>query len=683
MDSEFIYFQPPSSVAAIQDAIDTAAPGTTILLGAGTFVFDQTLVLNRSDIALEGAGSDKTIITAARGLGDEPAIQVGHELFRPEVVAEPALAAAAREGASTLRLQTGHGIEVGDHIYLSQENTEALYDAIGDDAWRRDDTDLRTFLVEVTAVAGNSVQLASKLPFDFDPRITAVEHRAVVEDSALSGFTLRGSWGKADPGDFSNTAPQVTGSSMMVIAGTSGLSLSDIAIEDAASHGITFAASTGLDVSDIRVEGALNKGGGGNGYGLWVRDVYDSTFTGLEVLDTRHALLFASYASANGNRFEVTHTNRDINLHGGLDQNNSVTVLSSIRKGVEADYMAPVFFINEGTDYGGPTDPDANSVVFQVVRGTVRAEAITADDTGVTFHMLSGADTVVSGSGDDFVDLGSGHDVYVASAGNDTVLGDGGVDTARFGLGLNNYATWWNGETLIVQGALGTTTLTEFETIDFGGITYNFDAVPETTRVAASRWGDSGRSDLPVVDGGRGWEREGVWVSSQMGADLNAIRLNGRGDIDAYGNSLNNHMLGNGGNNRLEGGSGKDRLVGLFGDDMLLGGDGNDALFGGHGDDTLVGGPGADRLYGGRGADLFVASAGNNDVYDFNLAQGDRVAFDGALAAPFERAFDDYLNGRYRGRDFDFDIIDGGDLRITGTTGASITLHDFTADDIM
>ncbi len=90
------------------------------------------------------------------------------------------------------------------------------------------------------------------------------------------------------------------------------------------------------------------------------------------------------------------------------------------------------------------------------------------------------------------------------------------------------------------------------------------------------------------------------------------------------------------GNDWLFGGVGNDTLLGGAGADTILGGSGRDRLNGGDGDDVLIGGPGVDALFGGAGADRFVflSTLDRGDrILDFNVAEGDRVVIDRAIAA--------------------------------------------------
>ncbi|MEM8580330.1 MAG: type I secretion C-terminal target domain-containing protein, partial [Pseudomonadota bacterium] len=72
------------------------------------------------------------------------------------------------------------------------------------------------------------------------------------------------------------------------------------------------------------------------------------------------------------------------------------------------------------------------------------------------------------------------------------------------------------------------------------------------------------------------------------------------------------------------------------GDNVLFGLGGSDHLRGRDGDDILVGGAGSDKLIGGSGADTFLfdtdaLSGGTDDIKDFDLAEGDVIAFMGIV----------------------------------------------------
>jgi serralysin len=84
-------------------------------------------------------------------------------------------------------------------------------------------------------------------------------------------------------------------------------------------------------------------------------------------------------------------------------------------------------------------------------------------------------------------------------------------------------------------------------------------------------------------------------------------------------------LFGDRGFDLIRGGKGDDLIHGNMGNDRLYGDLGNDYLRGGRDDDWIDGGPGDDQLWGDYGADRFRLSAGNDVIWDFSYAAGDRL----------------------------------------------------------
>ena len=113
-----------------------------------------------------------------------------------------------------------------------------------------------------------------------------------------------------------------------------------------------------------------------------------------------------------------------------------------------------------------------------------------------------------------------------------------------------------------------------------------------------------------VDDGGN--DRVFSTVDVTLGAFVESLNLDGTGNINGIGNSLQNNIYGNEGNNFLSGLNGNDKLKGMGGDDTISGGKGNDILEGGTGADTFV--------------FLAAASNGTDRIVDFEHGI-DRLSF--------------------------------------------------------
>ncbi len=481
--SQVIRISAGASSWQIQAAVDGAAAGTTISLSAGNYRFYDTVVIDRDDITIAGAGAGATNITIDDSMKGAPAFQVGATLFK-ETMSDAVTMRAAPDGARTIALSSGHGMKKGDSIWIEAANDRALFQQIGDRLWQEDKA-LRTALATITSVNGNEITLDRALPFAFKDEGTTVEKVDLASNVALRNFTVRGDYGTSDPASFRNTEPAARGGMAILVNTSQDAVVQGVDIDEPASHGLVIGKSIDATVTDVAVTGSHNKGDSGNGYAFWVRDVYDSSFRNLVAVDTRHAVLFASYTSAVGNDVHVRETNRDINFHGGLDHDNTVTVDRSVRTPAEQRYMAAVSFVSPGTDYGAPTDPNGNQILLRHVVGTVRADAVTAMSGGSVISTMGGDDTIIGGNGNDRLNAGSGDDAIKASRGSDTIFGGDGVDTASFDMWRSEVkVSALNGQ-LVVSGEHGITHLSGVEYVNLENGLYKSGALLSAAMASA------------------------------------------------------------------------------------------------------------------------------------------------------------------------------------------------------
>ena len=617
--SPVITLGPETTAAQLQQLINTAAAGTTIRLAAGEYHFSTTIEIARDDISVVGAGSGATIIHVPPTLNQE-AFAVGTGVRSGSFT----LAADAAEGSTALTLTGAHSFQAGDYVYLERANTTAFFNDIKDYQWREVDNPLRTSIVQVLSVNGNTITLAGGVHFDFTKGETVIREIDMAERVTLGGISVDYGLAAADPSDFSNTLPAYDRNAVIDVEGTAGLTLYDIAALDVPSLGLNVALSTHADVDGMHFTGSHNKGDAGNGYGYQLRDVYDSAFTHLSDLDMRHSVLFASWRSAVGNFVHVSSTDRDINFHGGRHHDNTVVVDNSIRD-ANSDIIAPTLFINiDGTSYGAPTDPTANLVRFGTVVGSRLDDVITGYDTG---SWLNGA------GGNDRLTGGAGNDLLVGAAGRDALIGGLGEDIAGFSdtrasylltaQGSGNYTISQRGGTheadtltgvewlLFSDGALRLSDMS-FQPVSavdaiFQGVTpYAFPETPPALQ------GTEGKDTFNVTVAGTtvaglgDWDSVSAWVSFTMADDVERLELMGTAAINGTGSARADLMLGNDAANILQGLLGNDTLFGRGGADTLTGGAGADVISGGDGNDLINGGAGRDTLTGDAGADVFV-----------------------------------------------------------------------------
>ncbi len=562
---------------------------------------------------------------------------------------------------------------VGDYVYIYQDNTQALLDELHDGdpitwtSWVDRENyptskALRAQMAQVTEVEGNKIHLSTPLTFDYEPGFIKIEKREVVEDNLLAGFSIVGGHGTSDPNLYENTIDipftgeanneaneKIPGqrTSMIMVGGAAHATITDIDIVEPVSHGITLAGSLELNISGISVTGAHNKGKGGTGYGVWIRDTFDSDFSDLTVLDARHAVIFGGWNTASGNTIHVSLTNRDINFHGGLDQNNTVVVDETVRDTIaEQEGLGWATFYNPGTHYGVPTDPTTNPVYFRSLTGTSKDDTyVFAQADGAIINGVGGHDSILGGAGSDTLDGGTGNDTLwgeggddflILSEGMDQIDGGEGTDRLETELSIANFGISISDGTVTLQNARGVTTLTNVEEFTFGDQTFTLGELPEqvapnvTSADLLFERDHEGLELVEILDDGETWLRTDI--SSLLGFRLLNVEFTGTGDAIGVANLHENHMIGNSGANWLEGRDGNDTLEGRDGADTLIGGSGDDSLSGGSGDDNLGGnagndiistGAGNDFAFGGVGEDTLSAGEGNDTL---DGGEGDDVA---------------------------------------------------------
>ncbi|MAM60227.1 calcium-binding protein [Maritimibacter sp. UBA3975] len=635
-----IVVDPSISASELQSLIESAAPGATITLGAGDYHFDRTIVVDRSDIAIQGVGSEDVTIHVPGTLG-EAAFEIDGGTREGDMT----LKSSVNEGDPRITLDGPHSFEVGDHVYLFAENTDAFFEDIGDTLWRKD-APLRTSIVEIAEVDGNTLTFTGGVHFDFDRGETTIQEIDLLDNIALGGFTIDYGLGPADPSDFSNTLSNYNRNAVIEVEGTTGAVIHDIKSYDVPSLGLNVALSREISTDHTTFTGAHNKGAGGNGYAIQIRDVYDSSFLNHSDMDMRHSVLFASWRSAVGNEVHVLETDRDINFHGGRDHDNVVTVDRSVRD-AESDIIAPTIFFNtEGRRYGAPTEEGANTATFGYVIGTRLKDDVTAYDAGAYLDGAGANDTLRGQGGDDTFRGGEGNDLIYGGGGHDTAIFDGVLASYKF-MGEDDGSwqvkdlteTWgrdrlWNVETLVFDDAQLTLTddgyveTTETTPAPEPEPTPEPDpepaepapqpepepdpTEPDPTPSGPILTGTDGKDTFEIteentiVHADGGWDTAYTTVDFTMSDGLEKLELVGTAPIAATGSGGDDLILGNDASNIVRGNEGDDRVFARDGDDAIFGGSGNDEIDAGSGNDRLFGGGGADTLTGRSGADTFL-----------------------------------------------------------------------------
>jgi hypothetical protein len=274
-----------------------------------------------------------------------------------------------------------------------------------------------------------------------------------------------------------------------------------------------------------------------------------------------------------------------------------------------------------GPGSGASNTSATDSFSYTINGGDTATVTITVNGVDSTGDILQGT------TGEDLIDGGTGNDVLNGGDGDDELSGGGGGDTLN-GQGDDDVLNGGDGNDKL-YGLTGLDTLNGGVGNDwmFGG-----DAADALGGDAGNDMLDGGAgadvmsggadNDVYIVDdagdqtienSGEGYDIVRTGIAWTLASNVEALELQGSGNVDGTGNGGTNNLQGNGGDNVLSGLAGVDTINGNDGDDTIVGGEGNDLLRGGTGGDVF------------RVAHAFGATLETDQVYDFSTAEGDSI----------------------------------------------------------
>ncbi len=359
-----------------------------------------------------------------------------------------------------------------------------------------------------------------------------------------------------------------------------------------------------------------------------------------------------------------------------IDSGGNDTIGTGHSYTLAADNMIENLYLVGSDDING-----TGNAFINIVTGNVGNNVLYGGNDSVV-------DTLIGYKGNDTYVLGSGHDVVQEVGKSDVVSSDSGVDTitstisrslAEFTfvenlklLGTSNINGTGDNTANVITGNSGNNILD-------GGVDIEID----TLNGGAGNDTYALGSGSDKVTDATGIDTISTLISRNLSkyVTIENLKLLGASNISATGNTLANTLTGNSAANAFSGGAGNDVLIGGAGADKLDGGANsdtasykgasagvvanlsnssantgdakgdifvsienlagsshNDKLIGTTGANVLIGTTGADRLSGGAGADTFLFKAagdsslgvaGQDTIYDFSHAQGDRIGLAG------------------------------------------------------
>jgi Ca2+-binding RTX toxin-like protein len=441
------------TAAALNALIASADAGSVFILENGVHEFDAPLVINRSDITLRGESESGTQLRFSLAPGSE-ATDIQVTAGAKTYVSTASVAIAA--GATSVTVGDASNLHAGDTIYMYQPNTAEYLAANG---WTNVSIadaaghPFREYIVVIDHIVGNQVFLKSPVPFAMDATETRVFAIDMLHNVQLSDFTVSNNLPAANPYNFVNPLPAYDSLSAIQFTGTSGSGLSHVSVLNAASNGISILSSINFSGHDLLVDGAVNKGGDGNGYGILLSESFNNTFTGLDLMNGRHAFILSAWNAETGNTVQINNTNRDINFHGSPDRGNTVSVNHAVMQYDPAQNTSGFNDVWSMVSHGGKNHPytniySTNQVQFHFAVGASAADDIRGTSANDYLNGGGGADKINGGAGDDFIVGGLKRDVLTGGAGHDTFLFKMGDDLDK----IVDFIFGAGGDTIIFAG---------------------------------------------------------------------------------------------------------------------------------------------------------------------------------------------------------------------------------------
>jgi hypothetical protein len=480
-----------------------AEAGTSFVLADGVHAFSEAIVIARNEITLRGQSESGTVLRFSFASGTEAdAIQLTGGAKTYVGLAQDTITI----GQDVITLADGHGLAAGDAIYLYQPNTPEYLAANGWSNVLWEDADQRPFreyIAEIESVDGNTIRLKSPVPYTMDLGETRVFEINMLRNVALSDFTVTTDLGAANPYDFVNTQAGYDGQSAIHLTAVSGAALTNISVLDAASNGISLTSTVGVTADNILIDGAHNKGGDGNGYNILLSESFGNTFTGLDLYNGRHSVVFSAWNAETGNSIGIANTNRDINFHGSPDTGNGISVARAV-----LDYNPALDTSGENSSWAIVSDGGAshaatdtfgdNDVAFNYAVGSTANDVIHGTDSNDYLNAGFGYDTILGNGGDDYIVGGTRKDTMNGGDGSDTFLLRMGDDLDT----ITDFTFGLDGDTIIFSGNAAVTSMANLTFTQNGADLYVRYGSNSTVILAGHTLADVDASNFAFDPGG-------------------------------------------------------------------------------------------------------------------------------------------------------------------------------------
>ncbi|WP_028582266.1 glycosyltransferase [Desulfogranum japonicum] len=306
---------------ALNTLIREVVDGTVIRLPQGKLDLMHPLVIDRSNITLEGSGQERTILQSMVKSPDEAVLHI-HGRFGKKL---GFLQTDAGAGNSVIEFDDAKKmLRAGDILLLRQANDEAFFDSIGSLRWREKSPIIRQSMFHVVDKHNaNLFYLDRTLDIDYSAQSTQLIRPELVQHVTVRDLTLIQSVPNADIENvrfrYENLFPEYRVDLLRCIW-TAFITIENVSLLQAGNHSLVFENSYANTAKGVTIVGAWNKGKKGSGY-LRVARAFKCVLKDLFVKDIRHITL--QWSSAH-NTFANIYSTVDFNVHGGYPHHNII-----------------------------------------------------------------------------------------------------------------------------------------------------------------------------------------------------------------------------------------------------------------------------------------------------------------------------------------------------------------------
>jgi len=293
--------------------IEKAPPKSTINLPSGVLDIYESIVIDRSDITIQG--DDTTLLSHIKGKGKAIIEISGKKRGYIGKTME------SMQSKISLIVRTKYPPKSGEILLIEEPNDRSFVEGVlGAKKWYKKYPKLRSEIVKVASFAQDELVLSfrSNTPLDQNSSITAIDavHGVHLKDIVLDSIYKSSEYNYL----YENSRKDVMIDGIKFLYATDS-TIEHVTILNSGSSPLVFERCYYCNAIDITIDGAINKGKKGNGY-LRINKSFHIDLKDIRVSNIRHIVF--QWSSAY-NRIDKLESSVDVNFHGGATHDNLVT----------------------------------------------------------------------------------------------------------------------------------------------------------------------------------------------------------------------------------------------------------------------------------------------------------------------------------------------------------------------